>query len=776
MKLPKAISRALNRIGYFKNVKLSAFSSVGSVNAPASNIEDQLQAYSGWAFACVKAISEATSNMELKLFKIKNRKNGEVEELIDHELLSLLTTVNPFMTFRDLLIATQSFKELTGEAFWYLSRPEGTGAKINAILILRPDWIDVKLDTDGFVAGYDYRVPGEGSQFIPKEQMIHFKEFNPLSFHRGFGTTQAAGFPIETEKLADKYNLKFFENSAIPGALLQTDEALGDDVIKRMKTDWYNEFMGANKAHRMAILSDGMKYTNAGFSQKEMDFQEGQRNMRDKVLAMFRVPKILLGMPENANRASAFVSEFVFAKYVIKPKMQAIIDTMNEFLVPIFGEDSSELFFDFDDPVPQDVEERMKVLESGIKNSFLTPNEVRAELGYDEVEGLDVYLSPMNITQLTNDTKGVKKKTYKKKLKPQTLEKRFKEDIEHKITSSVMNLILKATSEYQGNKKMQVVKQEEIERSRIPYELQERFVNKTDKLARNYEKSFKGKLLDYFTRQEKETLKKLEQTQKAAFDVNDVLLDLSAEDKIAFEIFIPILEELVKDQGNDALTFLGLDEQVLELSDEVNNYFKTRAFNGIKKMNSTTQKQLKSELQKAIAAGESIPQISKTIQNVFTFASKTRADRIAETETLRAANVANLTAYKQSGVVQGKEWFTALDERVCQWCGPIHGKTKSLDINYFNQGEKVTGREGGVLDLSFENVDSPPLHPSCRCVLIPVVVTERMIGNLVAKLSKKETANKDEIIKEVTSIMERYVGEKIGGEVKKQIDDLVNEE
>jgi hypothetical protein len=41
-------------------------------------------------------------------------------------------------------------------------------------------------------------------------------------------------------------------------------------------------------------------------------------------------------------------------------------------------------------------------------------------------------------------------------------------------------------------------------------------------------------------------------------------------------------------------------------------------------------------------------------------------------------NIASEEAWRQSEVVEAKEWFTAKDERVCEFCGPMNGKTVGL--------------------------------------------------------------------------------------------------
>lgn len=107
--------------------------------------------------------------------------------------------------------------------------------------------------------------------------------------------------------------------------------------------------------------------------------------------------------------------------------------------------------------------------------------------------------------------------------------------------------------------------------------------------------------------------------------------------------------------------------------------------------------------------GKSIPEIRGAIQADFDNITKTQAQRITRTEVLRASTQATLDAYEQSGVVEAKQWLTAgaSDE-----CASYEGQIESLDGNFYSE------------TTQFADGD-PPLHPNCRCVLLPVLIGQK---------------------------------------------------
>ena len=146
-------------------------------------------------------------------------------------------------------------------------------------------------------------------------------------------------------------------------------------------------------------------------------------------------------------------------------------------------------------------------------------------------------------------------------------------------------------------------------------------------------------------------------------------------------------------------------------------------------VNAETEKQLRTTLADGIAANETNQELRARIENVMGIASTRRADNIARTESARAQTYADIAAWKQSGVVEYKRWYTARDERVCRYCGSMDGQIEKVGVNYFNKGDSLdveyTGRNGdtltGTLKFDYDGIKGAPLHSSCRCVLIPIL-------------------------------------------------------
>jgi len=138
------------------------------------------------------------------------------------------------------------------------------------------------------------------------------------------------------------------------------------------------------------------------------------------------------------------------------------------------------------------------------------------------------------------------------------------------------------------------------------------------------------------------------------------------------------------------------------------------------------EKKLKQAIINFIESGMTISQLEKELVPPF---REERARTIAVTEVTRAYSEGNEAAWRESGSVEGKEWLTSVDERVCPICGPLHGQIVPLNSDFSGPGG------------SFHN---PPAHPRCRCDTAPVVILEGAeLGALVYDPETGEFVRRD---------------------------------
>ena len=705
--------------------------------------EAQLNQYESWTYAAVSKIANDCSNVALTLNKIKT--NGDVEEIKKHPVLDLLDFVNDYSTYSDLVETTKMYENLAGDAFWLLILKGGKPVEIWQYL--RPDLMGVVPSKTKFISHYTYKIPGEGTikNYTP-EEIIMFKKPNPFDPYRGKSPVKAAQFAIATDKKASEWNWRFFNNSARADMLISYPEGIDEKQAKQIKTQWENAHKGTAHSQKIGFLSGDAKIQQLGMTQKDMDFLQQRKFSRDEILSMYKVPKALLD-PQELNFASAKVAQDVYNTGVIEPEMRRFVNTLNEFLLPFYGDDS--LFFDFVSPKEADRETELKTYEVLSRARAISVNEIRQAEGLETIEGGDEIVPVVAEGEVTGDTEGkTRKKKYNVRVKSRSKKLEAVEDIKKELEfSDIFSKQEKAKPE---------VKMSKSEHEKFAQRYWEKQIEKLDK----EEVKFKKELDEEFVRQEKQTLKQL-----AKKTVSDINFNVKEETKIIREKFRPFVTALISFSGEDALNDIGLNG--FDVDKTIQDYIVTDGLAFAKEINDTTKIKLNKQIADGVAKGESTKKIGKRITGVYTEAKTSRANNIARTEVAKSTEYGTLEGWKQSKVVESKEWFTSLDERVCPICMPLHGKTIKLNKSY-------SAPDG------FGIVDTPPAHQQCRCVMLPVTITkEQQLINLKKKedeLQKVIDDNKnkiDSVVAEVKVNAEKEISKlrDINKKLKKTVDE-----
>lgn len=697
-----------------------------------------------WVFACTDAIANEMANIEFKLYRSNSR--NEVTEINNHPILDLLARANQHTTKYDLFYLSQSYLELTGEAPWLLRRDAKGGAP-SEIYLLRPDLLTVLPSNDptkGVIGGYTYKVYEENGAYteikLDVDDVLFLKYPDPIKTYRGRGTLQAVMRAFQMDITAEEFNLMFFQNGATPSAILTVPKPLNKESKERLERMVKHKYTQTYNAHKTMLVEGDIKFSPVTTTQKEMDFIETMRMMRDKILAIFRVPRTILGITDDVNRANAEASDLVFAKRTIKPKMEKLTEMLNEFLVPMFDQ-SGTIFLDYVDPVPENIDQKLTLAKEGANAGLLTPNEAREILGYDPVEGGDELKEPVSpfggfgVTPPPDEKPDEEDEKRYHRRKPLIAKrvKRFNINVERFRSNRKRNekrrmtkAAFKEAEAYLADHFSKIAESEI--RKTIAQKKEKKnplfvgnaqqvmdqkydFQNKQLRIVDEYEARIMRTMRHIFASQKKMIQDKM--NDQNSMDPDTIRLPETKEAKVLHEQLKPTLNAVIKDQSREAFALLGkafreFEEKrfIDDRTGAVARFLAVRVFQMAKAITKETNEKLGHTLSQAVSDGLSITEATKKVGVLFDDFGY-RSERIARTEIIRASNFATEEAFKESGVVEGKEWLATIDERTGELDAAMDGKIVKLGADF---------KMGG------ESVPYPPLHPNCRCTLIPVIV------------------------------------------------------
>jgi SPP1 gp7 family putative phage head morphogenesis protein len=128
-------------------------------------------------------------------------------------------------------------------------------------------------------------------------------------------------------------------------------------------------------------------------------------------------------------------------------------------------------------------------------------------------------------------------------------------------------------------------------------------------------------------------------------------------------------------------------------------------------------------LTKGLAEGINPKEMARRLTDEISKVQRKRAETMARTEVINSYSEATLDRYERAGVsgvsVSG-EFETADDDRVCPICLELEGETYPIQAMreesfHFEPGEDDDDHLEGEYEVK------PPVHPRCRCAILPVV-------------------------------------------------------
>jgi HK97 family phage portal protein len=582
---------------------------------PERDMSGHIQSFSqvGWLFAVLSKIAQGVADADWCLY---TETKDELVEVENSPIMDLLDFVNPFQTRQEFFELHEIYMGLAGESFWVINKNKG--GLPGEIWLVPPDKMSVVPSKKDFIAGYVYQV---GSEKVPldKELVIHHKLPNPTNPYRGLGPVQALAYDLDSELYAGKWNRNFFYNSARPDGILSF-ETLSEEQYNRLKLQWNERYRGTANAHKMALVEGAAKYQQISVSAKDMDFKELRLLNRDNILGIFGMPLSVMGITENVNRANAEAGDYTFARWIVTPRLNRLKNKLNEQFLPMWPY-SENLYLDFDDVVPESVEEKRALAESGIKSGYMTINEAREIQGLDPLPEGDVLQTPQANPFMTL---GVKKKSFSTEQKE---------------------------SYWRG------------------------YVTR----AEAFEKRMASALKEMFSAQESEALAKLHAGSRDLIDKEEAKVAYS---RLATPILTDLMK-MTLDNGRELIKPKPVHTEAAPpekppLNQSALAWLLTRIGWAAESIGEETERLLSEALAAGFEAGEGIPDLAKRVQVVFDSCDKRRSILIARTETISASAQGAIEGYKEAEIDQA-EFLAALDDRTCEDCDSMNGEIFELD-------------------------------------------------------------------------------------------------
>lgn len=298
---------------------------------------------------------------------------------------------NPFQSTQEFRTAIFTDFVLEGNIFMYYD-----GAYLYHLPAVN---VTIQTDEKTFVKSYTYI----NTIFKPTE-IIHVRDLNSESIYRGSSRLESANRSIQILTKMQSFQESFFDNGAVPGFVLYTENTLSQVAKDRTIANWAVKYSPKNGARRPMILDSGLKPTSLGTSTfQDLDFDVSIKAHDIKILKALGVPDLLL---DGGNNANISPNLRLFYLETVMPIINKFISAIEKF----FGYDVEAITANVSSLQPE-LKEIAAYYSTLVNAGIITPNEAREALRYTKLPGQDDVRIPANIAgSASNPSTGGKPK------------------------------------------------------------------------------------------------------------------------------------------------------------------------------------------------------------------------------------------------------------------------------------------------------------------------------------------------------------------------------
>ena len=603
----------------------------------------------------------------------------------------ILVNSNPatIMTDPDLADATY-IEPITPEIVAKIIEKErnGVGEPVN-LWPLRSDWVR-PIPRDQSAPAWEYRVPGRRTPFVlePEDVIVYTHAPDPNMGYTGTAPMSVAFRELGIENAMTDFLKAFFDNGAVPqyGIVPRqqiTNQEMADAFLDKVR----GKFRETNGGPMLLTGVEDIK--RIGFNFDELAYPSLRTLSETNICTAFRVPPILIGIQAGLD-ASTYSNygqaRRQFYEDTIQSLWRRIDGALTRGLVHEF-DDTGLLSVEFDmSDVPAMQEDQSQLWEratTALQAGGISVHTFQRMVGLDP-HGPDVIYQPFSVTPIPISS-GTRS--------------------QRSLRSTAHIERIEAKSLPAGKRAIAYDSEEHRQRWEQRLTLTER-----------WEQNFAAALSEQMELQRQDVLDVLAGGSRA---VREISVDEPFDQEKwiqAFRVTMrPVVAGIVKDQGDLSANELGIafsfnvqDPNVIRAMDQQMQRFATE-------VNETTWDALKASLVEGIGEGEGIGQLAERVDAVMLDRIKSSKEAIARTEVTASSTIGTQESWRQSGVVSGKEWLAALDNRTRETHIHAHGQVVGIDED-FTVGA-ATGPGPGMMSSAAETVN-------CRCSIAPVLDVE----------------------------------------------------
>ena len=358
---------------------------------PDANVFDTDKALTLTAVWCaIRLLAESVSSLPISVFT--KQANGDKLEDTKSPIYNLIKfkpnyyqNKITFFEFIMLSICTE------GNSYVQIVR-NNSGTPVQ-LICLDPSNVTVVVNNNELF----YQV--DGGAVLDSSDMLHFKTITDDGV-TGLSPIDQCAKALNWGVSLEEFGATFFSNGAKPSSILQTDRALSDTALQRLKSSFNNNYAKLKNSNSTIVLEEGLTFKPISISPEQAQFLSSRQFSIEEVARIFNVPPHMLKDLSKSSFNNIEMQSQEFVTYTLMPYITRIEQEMNLKLFRTNELGKTFVEFNVNGLLRGDVKSRTEAYKTAITNGYMSINEVRQKENMNSIEGGDKHFMQMNMTTI----------------------------------------------------------------------------------------------------------------------------------------------------------------------------------------------------------------------------------------------------------------------------------------------------------------------------------------------------------------------------------------
>jgi len=239
----------------------------------------------------------------------------------------------------------------------------------------------------------------DGGAVLDSSDVLHFKTITDDGI-TGLSPIDQCAKALNWGVSLEEFGSTFFSNGAKPSSILQTDRALSDTALQRLKTSFNNNYGKLKNSNSTIVLEEGLTFKPISISPEQAQFLSSRQFSIEEVARIFNVPPHMLKDLSKSSFNNIEMQSQEFVTYTLMPYITRIEQEMNLKLFRSNELGKTFVEFNVNGLLRGDVKSRTEAYKTAITNGYMSINEVRQKENLNSIEGGDKHFMQMNMTTI----------------------------------------------------------------------------------------------------------------------------------------------------------------------------------------------------------------------------------------------------------------------------------------------------------------------------------------------------------------------------------------